>query len=158
MKEIKLNVNGDEHFVSVDPHETLGRVLREKLFLTGLHLGCEGGHCGACTVLVNGAAVVSCLFPVMKAVGKDIETIEGLASAEKLHLLQTSMIEHGAIQCGFCTPGIIMNAKALLDKNNDPTAEEVRKMLTGNVCRCTGYQQIVDAILDVASDAGKKRG
>lgn len=158
MKEIKLKVNGLEQVVSADPHDTLGRVLREKLYLTGLHLGCEGGDCGACTVLVNGIAVVSCLFPVMKAVDKEIETIEGLAPAETLHPIQESMIEHGAIQCGFCSPGVVMNAKALLSENSAPTEEEVRKMLTGNVCRCTGYQQIVDAILDVSSDTSKERG
>jgi len=156
MKEVKIKVNGDEHILMVDPHQSLGKVLREKLFLAGVHLSCEAGDCGACTVLLDGVAVNSCIVPVMKAQGKEVTTIEGLKRGESLDPLQESFIEHGAIQCGFCTPGVIMNAKGLLHENPKPTEEEVRKLLTGNICRCTGYQQIVDAILDVASSSEEK--
>ncbi len=150
MKTIVLKVNGEDYDVSVEPHETLATVLREKLRLTGSKIGCENGECGACTVLLDGKAVTSCLTPVLKAEGKQITTVEGLSDNGKLHPLQDSFIEHGAIQCGFCSPGMILSAKALLDENPRPTEQEVRVAVLGNLCRCTGYQQIVQAILAAA--------
>jgi carbon-monoxide dehydrogenase small subunit len=158
MREIILKVNGEEHTLRVSPHETLAHVLREKLYLTGVKVGCEKGDCGACTVLMDGRSVVSCILPVMKAEGKEITTIEGLVAEDgQLHPLQDGFIRHGAIQCGFCTSGMILEAKAFLDKKSNPTEQDVRESLTGHICRCTGYQQIVDAIMDEASSS-RKRG
>lgn len=158
MKQVTLKVNGVEHVLLVDPHNTLAHVLREQLNLTGTKIGCEEGECGACTVMLNGQAVTSCIVPIMKAEGKEITTIEGLASNGKLHPIQDKFIEHGAIQCGFCTPGIVMHSKAYLDKHGKVTEEGYRsEVLTGHVCRCTGYQQMVDAMLD-AAEALEKEG
>lgn len=150
---ITLTVNGVDEQLYVEPWWTLSRVLREELDLMGTKEGCWGGHCGACTVLVDGRAVMSCLYLAMKARGKDIMTIEGLKGENgALHPLQEAFIERFAVQCGYCVPGMIMTAKAMLDENPKPTEEEVRAGLNGNLCRCTGYVKIVEAIL---SSAGK---
>jgi carbon-monoxide dehydrogenase small subunit len=145
---IRLTVNGLEEEVLVEPWWSLAFVLREKLGLTGVKVGCDTGMCGACTVIVNGKAVKSCLLLAPKANGKEIVTIEGLRGENgELHPLQQAFIEHFAIQCGYCTPGMIMSAKSLLDENPNPTEEEVREALHGNLCRCTGYVKIVEAVL-----------
>jgi len=145
---IKLRVNGVEEEVMIEPWWNLARVLRDELNLTGTKIGCETGDCGSCTVLVDGKAVKSCLYLAMKARGKDILTIEGLRGENgELHPLQKAFIEHFAIQCGYCTPGMIMMAKALLDENPNPTEEEVKEGLDGNLCRCTGYVKIIEAVL-----------
>ncbi len=146
-QEFELRVNGQIYKVYVEPWKTLAEVLRGELALTGTKVGCETGDCGACTVLVDGKAVNSCLMLVSQARGREIITIEGLQSEEKLHPLQQAFIDHFALQCGFCTPGMILAAKALLDKNPNPTEEEVKKALSGNLCRCTGYSKIVEAVL-----------
>jgi len=143
---IKFTLNGKPTQVEVPPHWTLLRLLREKLGLTGTKEGCGIGECGACTVLLDGNPVNSCLILAPKIEGRKIETIEGLGSREALHPLQQSFIEHGAVQCGFCTPGILMSSKALLDRNPHPTREEVKGAISGHLCRCTGYQQIIEAI------------
>ncbi len=148
---IKLRVNGVDEEVFVEPWWSLARVLREELNLTGTKISCETGNCGSCTIFIDGKAVKSCLYLAMKARDKDILTIEGLKGENVgLHPLQTAFIEHFAVQCGYCTPGMIMAAKALLDENPTPTEEEVRKGLSGNLCRCTGYVKIVEAVLAAA--------
>ncbi len=148
---IKLRVNGIDEEVYVEPWWTLAYVLREQLGLTGTKVGCNQGMCGACTILLDGKAVKSCLFLAMKAQGKNILTIEGLQGENgELHPLQEAFIEHFAVQCGYCTPGMIMAAKALLDENHAPTEEEVKLGLSGNLCRCTGYKKIVEAVLAAA--------
>ncbi|MFC1883867.1 (2Fe-2S)-binding protein [Thermodesulfobacteriota bacterium] len=153
---IKLKVNGDIYSLSVDPLRSLNDVLREELNLTGTKLGCGSGDCGACTVLVDGKSVSSCLTLAVEADGKDIATVEGLASSgEKLHPVQEAFIENGAIQCGFCTAGMEMSAVHLLSSNGNPTEAQIREGLSGNLCRCTGYNQIVDAI-SAAADKMKK--
>jgi len=145
---IKFRVNGIDEEILVEPWKSLADVLREELNLTGVKVGCETGDCGACTVLVDGKAVKSCLFLALKAKGKEVLTIEGLEGKNgRLHPLQEAFIEHFAIQCGYCTPGMIMAAKALLNENPDATEQEVRKGLAGNLCRCTGYAKIVEAVL-----------
>jgi carbon-monoxide dehydrogenase small subunit len=145
--EIVLRVNGINYKVAVEPQRTLVEVLRDTLGLTGTKKSCSEGECGACTVLVDGKPATSCLILALDAQGKEITTIEGLSEGEKLHPIQEAFLKHGAIQCGFCTPGMVMSAKAFLEENPKPTAAEVRKGISGNLCRCTGYQQIVDAIL-----------
>ena len=148
---ITLRINDTDEEVYVEPWWTLSYVLREELNLIGTKEGCNAGHCGACTVLIDSKAVMSCLYLAMKARGKEILTIEGLKGDDgSLHPLQEAFIEHFAVQCGYCTPGLIMTAKAMLDENPNPTEEEVREGLNGNVCRCTGYTKIVEAILSVA--------
>jgi carbon-monoxide dehydrogenase small subunit len=142
-----LNVNDEFYEVAVEPHRTLLEVLRDTLSLTGTKKGCDEGECGACTVLIDGEAVLSCLLLAVEAQGKRISTIEGLAKDGQLHPLQQAFIDHGAIQCGFCTPGVILSAKALLDRNPKPTEAEVREAIAGNLCRCTGYVKSVEAIL-----------
>lgn len=145
---ITLRVNGVGEGLYVEPWWTLSRVLREELGLIGTKEGCGAGNCGSCTVLIDGKAVMSCLFLAMKARGKEIMTIEGLKGENGgLHPLQETFIEHFAVQCGYCVPGMIMTAKAMLDENPHPTAEEVRTGLSGNLCRCTGYVKIVEAVL-----------
>ena len=134
---------------------TLLDVLREQLGLTGTKNGCDAGDCGACTVIMDGKAILSCLTPVLQAAGKEIITVEGLAQEGKLHPLQEAFIECGAVQCGFCTPGMLLSAKALLDQNPSPTQEEVKVAISGNLCRCTGYKKIIDAIM-LASKRIKK--
>jgi carbon-monoxide dehydrogenase small subunit len=150
MHEITLNVNGDSYTVAVKAHHTLLDVLRDQLGLTGAKRGCENGECGACTVLFDGDPVNSCLVLAVEADGHTIETVEGLSEGGNLHPLQKAFIEHNAIQCGFCTPGMLMSSKALLKRNPHPTEQEVREALVGNLCRCTGYVRIIDAVLDVA--------
>jgi carbon-monoxide dehydrogenase small subunit len=154
---ITLIVNGENHEVAVEPGTILLDVLRGELGLTGTKLACDYGNCGSCTVLIDGKAVLSCLTLAIDAQGKDIITVEGLAQNGRLHPLQQSFVEHGAIQCGFCTPGMLLSAKALLDQNPHPDEAEVKEAISGNLCRCTGYHKIVDAILDVA-EGGKQRG
>jgi carbon-monoxide dehydrogenase small subunit len=145
--EIELKVNGIRYAVDVKPQRTLVEVLRETLGLTGTKKSCNEGECGACTVLLDGKPVASCLVLAIDAQGKEILTIEGLSQGEDLHPIQKAFLKHGGIQCGFCTPGMVMSAKAFLDKHPSPTAAEVRKAISGNLCRCTGYQQIVDSIM-----------
>ena len=152
---IQLRVNGELHEVMVAPWKTLLQVIRDDIGLTGAKEACGTGECGACTVLVNGKPVNSCLVLAVEAQGKDILTIEGLAPRDKLHPLQDAFIQRGAIQCGFCTPGMILSAKALLDDNPQPTEEEIRDAISGNLCRCTGYNKIVEAILEVAQSKEK---
>ena len=146
-KQLALKVNGKLHSLMVDPNRTLLEVLREDLGLTGAKEACDSGGCGACTVLIDGRPVYSCLVLAVDCEGKDILTIEGLASDGHLHPIQEAFIDHGALQCGFCTSGMILSAKALLDENPRPTEEDVRKAIAGNICRCTGYVKIVEAIL-----------
>ncbi|MBS3920324.1 MAG: (2Fe-2S)-binding protein [Deltaproteobacteria bacterium] len=147
---IRFKLNGDPIQIEVEPHLTLLEVLRNELELTGTKEGCGMGECGACTVLINGRAVNSCLFPIMETDGKNVITIEGLADVDgNLHPIQRSFIENGAVQCGFCTSGMILSAKALLDENPKPTEEEIRTAISGNLCRCTGYLQIIEAIKEV---------
>ena len=151
MKQIiELKVNGELYEVAVEPHRTLLEVLRENLGLTGAKEGCDVGDCGSCTVLINGKPMFSCLILAVDAKGKDILTIEGLAKEGELHPLQKSFVEQGAIQCGYCTPGMILVSKSLLDKNPKPTEQEVKKAISGNLCRCTGYTNIVKAVLAAA--------
>lgn len=156
METLHLTINGQQKTLEVDPSIRLVDLLRDQLLLTGTKIGCGKGECGACTVIMNGKAVTSCIIPVMRAEGAVIETIEGLAVGEHLHPLQTEFIEKGAIQCGFCTPGMIMSSKALLDENNDPTTEELEAALGGNICRCTGYNKIEEAVLAAASSMRKE--
>lgn len=152
---VKFRVNGSDEEVFVEPWWSLAFVLREVLGLTGTKVGCEAGDCGSCTVLIDGKPVKSCLFLAVKAKGKDILTVEGLRGKNGgLHPLQEAFIKHFAVQCGFCSPGMILTAKALLDENPAPTEEDVRKALAGNLCRCTGYVKIVEAVL-AASDEMK---
>jgi carbon-monoxide dehydrogenase small subunit len=153
-KPLMLRVNGEDYEIFTDSWKTLERVLRDDLGLTGVKEGCNTGNCGVCTVLINGKAVKSCLVLAFQAQGKDILTIEGL-SKSGLHPLQQAFIDHFAIQCGFCTPGMVLAAKALLDENSNPTEEEVKLGLSGNLCRCTGYVKIVEAVL-AASEAMRK--
>jgi carbon-monoxide dehydrogenase small subunit len=151
---LRMKVNGKTVETSVDPTWTLLRVLREELSLTGTKEGCGQGDCGACTVIMNGKAVLACLVLAMQAQGKEIETIEALGTAEKLHPLQASFLSNGAVQCGFCTPGMLMSAEALLRKNPHPSEEEIKKGISGNLCRCTGYVKVVKAIAAVRDKPG----
>jgi carbon-monoxide dehydrogenase small subunit len=145
--QIQLMINGDHYAVAVDPWRSLNEVLREDLNLTGTKLGCGSGDCGACTVLVDGKAVSSCLTLAVEMEGKSITTVEGLAvSGEQLHPIQEAFVSQGAIQCGFCTAGMELAAAHLLDRNPNPTEKQIREALSGNLCRCTGYNKIVDAI------------
>ena len=146
--DITFILNGEEVLVAVDPETTLLHLLREELFLTGTKEGCGAGECGACTVLMDGVAVNSCLVLAPQVNGTEIMTIEALEQDGKLDRLQQSFIDNHAVQCGFCTPGMIMSAKALLLKNTSPTEEEIKMALSGNLCRCTGYQNIVAAVKD----------
>jgi carbon-monoxide dehydrogenase small subunit len=149
---LSFTVNGDPVEVLVSPQQTLLDVLRDELELTGTKEGCGTGDCGACSVTVDGRLVCSCLMLGVEAAGRSVGTIEGMASADSLHPLQQKFLEHAALQCGICTPGILVAAKALLDRNPDPTETEVRYWLAGNLCRCTGYDKIVRAVLDAAAD------
>jgi carbon-monoxide dehydrogenase small subunit len=150
-KLIRLKVNGRERQVEVEPRQTLLDALRNGLGLTGTKEGCGNGNCGSCTVLLNGKAVNSCLVFAVEAAGQEITTIEGLYQNGNFHPLQQAFIDEGAVQCGFCTPGMILTAKALLDANPHPTEAQVRLAIAGNLCRCTGYDKIVRAILKVAA-------
>jgi carbon-monoxide dehydrogenase small subunit len=143
---IHTSINRKHYEFEIRPNLTLLSLLREELGLTGTKCGCEIGECGACTVLMNGNAVNSCLVLAPQIDGQEIVTVEGLATGSKLHPLQESFLNHDAVHCGFCTPGMLMSAKDLLDHNSKPTEEEIRTAIAGNLCRCSGYQQIVDAV------------
>jgi carbon-monoxide dehydrogenase small subunit len=147
-----VTVNGEQREIFVAPWRTLIDVLRDDLGLTGVKEGCGNGNCGSCTVLLDGEPVNSCLVLIGEVEGREIITIEGLARGAVLHPLQKSFIEEGAVQCGFCTPGVILNAKAFMDANPQPTEQEVRMAIAGNLCRCTGYDKIVRAIMKVAAE------
>lgn len=157
---IELNVNGHKHRVSVEPYRVLIDVLRNELELTGVKKGCGRGECGSCVVLMDSKPVHSCLVLAPQAEGKKIVTIEGLSEAGELHPLQEAFIRLGAIQCGFCTPGMILSAKALLDENLNPTEHEIRRAFSSNICRCTGYVKPVQAVMEAARmiREGKKGG
>jgi carbon-monoxide dehydrogenase small subunit len=151
MKEIvSLKVNGNPFDLLVESRRTLAEVLREELGLTGTKEACGLGTCGACTVLIDNKPALSCLTLAVRCRGREVTTIEGLAQGKELHALQSSFIEHGAIQCGMCTPGMILTAKALLDENPRPSESEIREAISGNLCRCTGYRKIVESIVAVA--------
>ena len=158
MVEITFTINGEKMTKSVDPNKTLLHYIREDLDLTGTKEGCGAGECGACTILVDGKPVNSCLMLAVEADGKEILTIEGISDGYNLDPLQEAFIEHAALQCGFCTPGMIMSAKALLSKNPTPTEEEVKIAISGNLCRCTGYKKIIEAIMDVSRQNKKEQG
>ena len=150
---IVLRINGELYEIEIEPRRTLLEVLREDLGLTGTKKGCDQGECGACTVLLDGKPVPSCLLLALDAQEQDILTVEGLAKEDgSLHPLQQAFIDHGAFQCGFCTPGMLLSAKALLDDNPHPSKEEVERAIAGNLCRCTGYNQIIEAILAVGQE------
>ena len=152
---IQITVNGRPNEIEVDPWRTLLEVLRDQLNLTGTKQSCAEGHCGACTVLVEGEAVNACLMLALEADGSDILTIEGLAEGGKLTPIQEAFVNYGAVQCGFCTPGMIMATKVFLEENQDPSDEEIKKALAGHLCRCTGYVQIIDAVR-AAAENGKE--
>jgi len=147
---IRLTVNGESYTVAVEPCESLLDVLRDRLGLTGTKKGCNRGDCGACTIIIDGKTVNSCLVLAVEADDKEVLTVEGLASNGQLHPIQEAFVQYGAVQCGYCTPGMIMSVKALLDENSNPTEEEVKRAIGGNLCRCTGYVKIIDAIKKAA--------
>ncbi len=153
-KIVKLKVNGDLCEVMVNPNMTLLELLREGLGITGTKRGCDSGECGTCTVIMNGKAVSSCLVLAVEAEGKEVITIEGLAKGDELHPIQKAFIDNASVQCGFCSPGMILSAKALLDNNAKPTETEIKEAIAGNICRCGGYTRIVEAIATVR-DQGK---
>jgi carbon-monoxide dehydrogenase small subunit len=154
---IALSVNGDTYEVLISTNQTLLEVLRDKLGLMGTKKGCDLGACGTCSVLVDGEVYLSCLLLAVEAVGKEIVTIEGLSDGGELHPLQKSFVELGGLQCGFCTPGIIMTAKAILDEEPHPTEESVRKKMAGNLCRCTGYKKVIEAVMSASGSMGGKQ-
>ena len=155
---IQVTINRKQHHLNVRPNSTLLDLLREDLGLTGTKCGCEVGECGACTVLLNGQAVNSCLVLAPQIDGQEVTTVEGLADGNHLDPLQESFLNHDAVQCGFCTPGMLMSAKELLDQSASPSESEIRTAISGNLCRCSGYQQIVDAIKEAkgTTDTAKK--
>ncbi len=155
--KLQLKINGKDYRLDVDPYRTLLDVIREDIGLKGTKESCGEGQCGACTVLMDGKAVNSCLILAVEANGKEVLTIEGMATARGLHPIQSAFVQHGAIQCGFCTPGMVLSAKALLDTNPTPTEEQVRRAIAGNLCRCTGYSKIVEAILSVREEILKDK-
>ena len=157
-REIELRVNGQSQHVVVKPQDLLVDVLRDRLGLTGTKKGCGTGECGACTVLIDGRPVNSCLVLAVRAQNKDILTIEGLGTPEQLHPLQQAFIENASVQCGFCAPGMLLSAKALLDKNQFPTEHEIRQAISGNLCRCTGYAKIVRAVEQAAQAMAQDKG
>lgn len=146
MFNLKFILNGDPIEIMVSPGEMMADILRDKLYLIGTKKGCGKGECGACTIIMNGIAVNSCMIPAMKALNANIETIEGIASNDKLHPLQETFMDEGAVQCGYCTSGMIMSAKALLDQNKHPGKDDIKEAISGNICRCTGYIKIETAI------------
>ena len=154
--KLRLKLNGTWREVETRPDRLLLDLLREDLGLTGTKKGCEEGECGACTVIMNGKAVVSCLIPAFKANGAEIVTVEGMAQEGRLHPLQQAFWEEGAVQCGYCTPGMLLSAKALLDENPEPGVEEVKMAISGNLCRCTGYTKIIRAIQSAAEKMRKE--
>jgi aerobic-type carbon monoxide dehydrogenase small subunit (CoxS/CutS family) len=147
---LTMTLNGQEVTLEIKPSDLLAYVLRDKLGLTGTKIGCDEGECGACTVILDGQAVDSCLLPAMKADGCEVVTVEGLAKGGELDPLQQAFIDKGAVQCGYCTPGLLMSARALLDENPHPSEQEVKDAIAGNLCRCTGYLKIVEAIKEAA--------
>lgn len=147
--KINFNLNNEEIEHYIEPNRTLLNMIREDFDLTGAKEGCGAGECGACTVLVNGIPVNACLVLAIEVDGKEVSTIEGLSNGTKIDELQVSFIENAALQCGYCTPGMVMTAKAFLNENSNPTEEEVKEALSGNLCRCTGYKKIVEAVMDV---------
>jgi len=151
-KHVQTTINGDECDFLCESNETLLSVIRNQLRLTGTKEGCSTGDCGACSVMLDGRLVCSCLTLAVEAEGKIIETIEGMSEDGNLHILQRKFIEHAALQCGICTPGFLIAAKALLERNPNPTETEVRYWLAGNLCRCTGYHKIVEAVMDAAAE------
>jgi len=155
-RAIELNINGDTHELLVASNHTLLEVLRDQLGLMGTKRGCDLGACGACTVLINGEAYLSCIMLAMDAVGKEIITIEGLAAGGDLHPLQNAFIDQGALQCGFCTPGMILTAEAILNEDKHPTEDMLKKKMAGNLCRCTGYKKIVEAVMSVSEKTGEE--
>jgi carbon-monoxide dehydrogenase small subunit len=152
MNTITLKVNGTAHTLLVEPHETLLETLRDRLYLTGTKKGCDQASCGSCTVLVDGKPVLSCITPTMRCRDKEIKTIEGVALNGRLHPVQKHLVEKGGIQCGFCTPGIVMTTIAFLGEKVRPTEEEIREALSGNLCRCTGYAKIIEAVKSAAEE------
>ena len=150
--EIKFRLNGKEVSINAEPYLRLIDLLRDKFNLTGTKEGCGVGECGACTVLMNGKAVNSCLVLSAQAEGSEIVTIEGISNGEVITPLQKNFLAHGAVQCGFCTPGMVLSASALLDQNPDPTDEEIKDAIAGNLCRCKGYKQIIDAVKETAKE------
>jgi carbon-monoxide dehydrogenase small subunit len=148
---LTMTVNGRRETLQIESDELLVDVLRDRLDLIGTKIGCNEGECGACTVIMDGQAVLSCLIPAMRAQGREVITIEGLSDGDTLHPLQQAFVEHGAVQCGYCTPGFIMSAKALLDENKHPSRDEIKEAIAGNLCRCTGYVKIIEAIEAVAN-------
>ena len=154
---ISLKINGQEYELAIHPNRTLLEVLREDLMLKGTKESCDDGVCGTCTVLLNGAPVRSCLYLAIEAQGKEVTTIEGLAEGNKLHPIQQAFIDHGAIQCGYCTPGMILTSKALLDSNPAPTEQDIKLAISGNFCRCTGYNKIVTAVKACSQNAAGGR-
>jgi len=153
--DISLNINSQRYDVSVESRQTLADVIRQDCGLSGTHIGCEQGVCGSCTVVVDGDPVRSCLMFAVQAEGKKIKTIEGLATTEKLHPLQEAFSENHALQCGFCTPGFIMLIEAYLEKNPEPNDDEIIDILSSNLCRCTGYQNIIKALKQIVADKSK---
>jgi carbon-monoxide dehydrogenase small subunit len=149
--DVTITVNGSTHRLEVEPRKILADVLREDLGLTGTHLGCEHGVCGACTVIIDGDAVRSCLQFAVQADGAAVTTVEGLADGDELTAVQQAMADHHGLQCGFCTPGVVVSMTALLDANPDPSDEQIREGMSGNLCRCTGYQGIIEAVRQAAT-------
>ena len=153
---VETTINGNPVEYLCEPQQTLLDVLRDELYMTGTKEGCGSGDCGACSVTVDGRLVCSCLMLGVEARGKKIETVEGMAEGDHLHVLQQKFLEHAALQCGICTPGFLIAAKSLLERKPDPSESEVRYWLAGNLCRCTGYQKIVEAVLDAAQELRRK--
>ena len=154
---LEMSINGETHEITVKPRVMLLEAIREKIGLTGTKDGCESGTCGACTVLVDGQPTLSCITLAVECKGKNIRTVEDLADGENLNYLQEAFLDQGGTQCGFCTPGMLMSATALLEKNPKPTRDDINKALEGNLCRCTGYNSIVDSILQVSDQGVKPR-
>ncbi|MGD9031876.1 MAG: (2Fe-2S)-binding protein [Desulfobacteraceae bacterium] len=155
-QQIELHVNGQVYEIETEPWRTLLEVLRDGLNMTGTKVSCAEGHCGACTVIIDGEAVNACLTLAMEAQDKEILTIEGLSEGGDLHPIQESFVTHGAVQCGFCTPGLIMASKVFLEHNPEPSDEEIKKVLAGHLCRCTGYMQIIEAVKAAAELMGAR--
>ena len=155
---VTITVNGEKRTLDIEPRLLLSHLIRQGLQLTGTHMGCDTTGCGACTVLLNGRPVKSCTVLAVQADGRDVETVEGLSSAQQLHPLQEGFKQEHGLQCGYCTPGMMMAAKALLERNPNPTEDEVRWALSGNICRCTGYQNIVKAVLWAAEKMREQEG
>lgn len=157
-RRVTILVNGEKRTLDIEPRLLLSHLIRQGLQLTGTHMGCDTTGCGACTVLLNGRPVKSCTVLAVQADGREVETVEGLSSAQQLHPLQEGFKQEHGLQCGYCTPGMMMAAKALLERNPDPTEDEVRWALSGNICRCTGYQNIVKAVLWAAQKMREQEG